>query len=87
MLGVDSRELECLRYEIYDTPDREVAPFRLPATHLDTEDSEAMESVIKKRLEGRIWREMTPAEAKKCRFVSREFIARDSDGKARTEAE
>jgi hypothetical protein len=80
-------EFECHRHGVYDKPDREAAPFRLPAIHLDAEDSAAMEGVIRKRLEGRIWREMTPTEATKCRFMSREFIARDSDGKARSVAD
>jgi hypothetical protein len=85
-LGADSRGLECLRYGVYDKPDREVNPFRLPVIKLDAEDSATMEAVIKKRLEGRIWREMTPAEAKKYRFT-RKFLARDSDGKARSVAD
>jgi hypothetical protein len=49
---MDSRELECLRYGVYDKPGREVAPVRLPVLQLDGENSVAMEAVIKKRLEG-----------------------------------
>jgi hypothetical protein len=86
-VGADSREMKCLLYGVYDKPDRDVAPFRLPIIHLDAENSAAMEIMIKKHLDGRIWREMTPAKAKRCRFMSREFIARDSDGKSRSVAD
>jgi hypothetical protein len=86
-LGTDARELECLRYGIYDKPDRDIAPFTLPFSKLDEVDSAEMEAVIEKRIEGRVWREMTRAEAGRVKYISREFIARDSDGKSRAVAE
>jgi hypothetical protein len=43
--------------------------------------------VIEKRIEGRVWREMTRAEAGRVKYMSRDFIARDSDGKDRTVAD
>jgi hypothetical protein len=86
-LGADARKWESLRYGIYAKLDKEIAPFTLPFIKLDEVDSVEMEAVIKKRIEGRLWREMTPAEAGSVKCMSREFIARDSDGKARSVAD
>jgi hypothetical protein len=85
-LGADARKWESLRYGIYDKLDKEIAPFT-PFIKLDELDSVEMEAVIEKRIEGRVWREMTPAEAGSVKYMSREFIARDSDGKARSVAD
>jgi hypothetical protein len=46
-----------------------------------------METNIERRLRGRIWREIPPDEARKVLFVSREFIARNSDASVRAVAD
>lgn len=43
-----------------------------------------MEGVVRDRLAGRIRDEVSRAEARRARYVSREFVARDSDGKPRS---
>lgn len=80
-MGADSREIAALKYGIMDKPDKDVRPFRLNQIRLSPEDSVAMEYIIEKRLAGRIWREVSPEERPK--FLSREFIARNSDGAPR----
>jgi hypothetical protein len=65
----------------------EIAPFTPPFIKLDEVDSAEMEAVIENRIEGRFWRERTRAEAGLVKYMSRVFIARDSDGKARAVAD
>jgi hypothetical protein len=81
-LGADARELAQLRYGVIERPNRDVVPIRLPGIQLSPSDSAEMETIIERRLRGPIWREIPPDEARKQLFVSREFIARNSDGSA-----
>jgi hypothetical protein len=53
-LGADARELAQLRYGIMDKPNRDVAPFRLPGIQISPSDSAEMETIIERRLRGRI---------------------------------
>jgi hypothetical protein len=62
-------------------------PFRLPGIRLSQSDSVEMEVIFGKRLRGRVWRELSPEEGRKESYVSREFIARNSDGSARSVAD
>lgn len=86
-LGADARELRAIRYGIQDMPDKIVLPFKLGFIKLSPEDGEEMDTIIAKRLRQRVWRELSAEEASKQKFVSREFITRDSDGKARAVAD
>jgi hypothetical protein len=86
-LGADSLEMAQLRYGVMDKPDRDVAPFKLPAMPLNDEDSLVMQGVIEKRLKQRIWKELSEEEAGNCLFVSREFIAYHADSKPRSVAD
>jgi hypothetical protein len=83
-LGAESRELAQLRYGNMVRPDREVHTFRLPAIRLRQSDSLEMEVITEKRLRGRVWRELSPQEGRKESYVSREFIARNSNGSDRS---
>jgi hypothetical protein len=69
-----------------DRPNRDVAPFRLPCIQLSPSDSVEMEMIIERRFRGRIWRGTIPEETRKELFVSREFIARNSDGSSQAVA-
>jgi hypothetical protein len=46
-----------------------------------------VETIIERRLRGRIWREIQLEEGRKELFVSRQFIARNSLGSARAVAD
>ena len=84
---MDEREFAALKFGIMDTPDYEVSPFVLKKIRLDAEDSEFMLDVIQKRLAGRIWEEIDEEAIGSEKFISREFVARDSDNKARSVAD
>jgi hypothetical protein len=83
-VGADSRELAALVYGIMDRSNRSVSSFRLPIIRLNQADSHVMVEVIEKRLVERIWDEISVTEARAEEFLSREFIARDADGKSRS---
>jgi hypothetical protein len=82
--GCDSRELACLRFGVMDRPDMHLMPSRLSTIRLNAEDSLLMEEVIAERLVGCTWEELTPAQARSAKYVSREFVSRDADGAGRS---
>jgi hypothetical protein len=43
-----------------------------------------MEEVFTERIAGRIWEELTPEQARSAKYVSREFVARDTEGAGRS---
>jgi hypothetical protein len=84
VLGADSRELECLRYGVYDKPDKRSRSLQVAAYLLGRRGFGGDEGGDQETSRGEDLAGYAPAEAKKCRSMSREFIARDLDGKARS---
>lgn len=64
-----------------------LSPFRLQPIRLNPADDLDMMDVVAKRLKKRVWRELSTEETATQRFVSREFITRDSAGKPRAVAD
>jgi hypothetical protein len=81
---VDCREGEALSYGVRDMPSRPVAPFRLQKIRTGEEDVAFARRTIEGRLRGNIWRELTKDEAMASRYLSREFVSADADGKKRS---
>lgn len=86
-LGFDSREMAALKFGIFGPPNRKVEPFTLRKIRLNQEDSDVMMDVIKKRIEVRIWEEIQAHQIRNEKYISREFIAWDSDRKSRSVAD
>jgi hypothetical protein len=82
-LGGDARERAQLRYGVNDQTDREVAPFRSPGIRLSASESVEMEAIVEKRLSGQIWRELSLEQGRREQYVSREFMAQNTDGTMR----
>lgn len=59
----------------------------MPKIRLNKEDSEVMMEFIDKRINGRIWEELSASQVAQEKIVSREFIAWVGDGKARSVAD
>lgn len=76
----------CFKIWYMEYPDHPISPFSLKNSRLNEEDSSVMLDVIEKRLQGRIWEEVSAKDIQKENFISREFIAWDSDGKSRAVA-
>lgn len=86
-LGACQREVECLKYGVLDMPDSWPPPFRQEIAHDWSESERAFaEATIIKRIQSRVWEEISAAEAKNAEHVSTEFITQDSDGKYRSVA-
>lgn len=86
-LGVGEREFAALNFDIMDYPDYPISPFSLNKIRLNEEHSSVMLDVIEKTLQGRIWEEVSAMDIQKEKFISREFIGWDSDGKSRAVAD
>jgi hypothetical protein len=64
-LGADVREIAQLSFGVNDQPDREKAPFRLSGIRLSASESVEIEAIIEKRLNGQIWRELSPEQGRR----------------------
>jgi hypothetical protein len=68
---------------VNDQPDRGVAPLRLPGIRLSASESVEMEAIIEKRLNGRIWRELSLEQGRREQYESRKFMVQNTDGSLR----
>lgn len=78
-----------MRYGIFDPPYLQVTPFqqissRPPAW--TSEEQEFAEGIISKRLEERVWKELSKEDALSLPYISTEFIAHVNNGKVRAVA-